>query len=89
MNTKLCFEILRVDDPRDVGMWGRIILKWIVKEYDVSVWTGFNWLGIVSAGRSHDFGNVRSGCNTPLPAGKLSVRRRTVHRLPEMHMGTW
>jgi hypothetical protein len=73
MNTKLCFAILRADDPRDVGMWGRIILKWVVKEHDISVWTGFSWLGIVSAGRSNDFGNVRSGCNSPLPAGKLSA----------------
>ena len=73
MNTLLCFEILRAGDPRDVGMWGRIILKWIVKECDVSLWAGFSWLGIISAGRSHDFGNVRSGCNSPLPAGKLST----------------
>ena len=73
MNTKFCFEILRADDPGDVGMYGRIILKRTVKEYDVSVWTVFSWLGIVYAGTSHDLGSVRSGCNSPSPARQLSA----------------
>jgi len=64
MNTKFCFEILRAD----LRMYRRIILKWFVKEYDVSAWTGFSWLGIVYAGTSRDLGSVLSGCNGPSPA---------------------
>jgi hypothetical protein len=29
------------------GVDGRIILRWIVRKWDVGVWTGSRWLGIV------------------------------------------
>jgi hypothetical protein len=38
-----CFE--------DVGMEGRIILKWILKQWDARIRTGFTWLKIGSSGR--------------------------------------
>jgi hypothetical protein len=30
---------------------GKILLKWILKEYDSKIWTGFNWLKIGISGR--------------------------------------
>jgi hypothetical protein len=30
----------------NLGINGTIILKWIVKKYEASVWTGFIWLRI-------------------------------------------
>jgi hypothetical protein len=30
----------------DIGIGGRIILKWTSKEQNISVWTGFIWLRI-------------------------------------------
>jgi hypothetical protein len=28
------------------GIYGRIILRWILRNWDVGVWTGFGWLRI-------------------------------------------
>jgi len=30
---------------------GRIILRWIVREWDIEVWTGSSWLKIGTGGR--------------------------------------
>jgi hypothetical protein len=32
--------------PRDPGVDGRIILRWIFRKWDVWVWTGLSWLRI-------------------------------------------
>jgi hypothetical protein len=29
----------------DLDLYWRIILKWILEEYDVKDWTGFIWIG--------------------------------------------
>jgi len=37
--------------PLGKGVGGRIILRWIFRRWDVGVWIGLNWLGIVIGGR--------------------------------------
>jgi hypothetical protein len=32
------------DYLKDVGIDGRILLKWFLKKYNVRAWTGFIWL---------------------------------------------
>ena len=32
------------------GLDGRILLRWIFREWDVGVWTGSNWLRIGTGG---------------------------------------
>jgi hypothetical protein len=34
----------------DPGVSGRIILGWILRKWDVGVWTGLGWLGIKTGG---------------------------------------
>jgi hypothetical protein len=34
----------------DAGVYGRIILGWIFRKWDVGVWTGFGWLRIETGG---------------------------------------
>jgi len=38
-----------LDDP---GIDGRIILRWILRKWDVVVWTGLLWLRIGTVGES-------------------------------------
>jgi len=40
---------------------GRIILKWIFREWDVGAWTGLIWLRIGTVGISCECGNEPSG----------------------------
>ena len=35
---------------QDLGVDGRIILKWIITKWDVEAWAGFIWLGIGTGG---------------------------------------
>jgi hypothetical protein len=38
------------DHLKDVGVDGRIILKWIFKKWDGAAWTGLRWLRIGTGG---------------------------------------
>jgi len=38
------------DHLRDPSVDGRIILRWIFREWDVGVWTGSSWLRIGTVG---------------------------------------
>jgi hypothetical protein len=38
------------DHLGDPGVYGRIILRWIFKEWDVEVWNGMSWLRIGTGG---------------------------------------
>jgi len=40
---------------------GRIILRCIFKEWEVTAWTGSSWLRIGTGGGTCDFGNEPSG----------------------------
>jgi hypothetical protein len=42
---------LRVRDHwRDPGVDGRIILRWILRKWDVEIWTGLGWVRIETVG---------------------------------------
>ena len=41
---------LRERDMRDPSVDGRIILRWIIRKWDVRIWTGSSWLRIRTGG---------------------------------------
>jgi hypothetical protein len=38
------------DHSEDLGVYGRIILEWILEKYSGKVWTGFIWHRIWTSG---------------------------------------
>jgi len=46
-----CGNLMVRDHLGDPGVDGRIILRWIFREWDVGVWTGSRWLRIRTGGR--------------------------------------
>jgi hypothetical protein len=50
------------DHLEDPDVDGRIILRWILKPWDVGVWTGSSWLKIGTGGGGNGFsGSVKCG----------------------------
>ena len=50
MYTEFCWGILRERDQLgDPGVDGNIILRWIFRKWDVTVWTGSSWLRVGTA----------------------------------------
>ena len=45
-------NLRETDHLEDPGLDGRIILRWILRKWDVGVWAGSNWLRI-EAGSGH------------------------------------
>jgi len=45
----------------DLGLDGRIILKWFFKKWDGEAWTGLIWLRIGTGGGCFECGNEYSG----------------------------
>jgi len=41
-----CGNLRERDHLRDPGVDGRVILKWIFREWDVGVWIGSSWLRV-------------------------------------------
>jgi hypothetical protein len=52
MLTKLLLETLKEKKlSENVGVHGKIILKWILKKYDMKVWIELKWLRIGRSSR--------------------------------------
>jgi len=41
-----CGNLRKRDHLEDSGVGGRVILRWILRKWDVRVWTGSSWLRI-------------------------------------------
>jgi hypothetical protein len=47
-NTKILSKIFhRRDSLGDLGVDGRMMLKWVLERLGVMVWAGFNWAGLL------------------------------------------
>jgi len=46
-----CGNLRERDHLGDPGVDGRIVLRWILRKWDVGVWTGSSWLRIGTGGR--------------------------------------
>jgi hypothetical protein len=47
----ICRVLVEKPEGKGSGIDVRIILRWIVKKWDVGVWTGSRWLWIGTDGR--------------------------------------
>jgi hypothetical protein len=56
-----CNILVRRDYLKDRGVDLRIILKLILKEWGMTLWTGFFWLRIGTSDGSCEYGNEPSG----------------------------
>jgi len=49
--TGFCWGNVRVRNHlQDLGIDGRIILRWVFRKWDVRIWTGLSWLRIGTGG---------------------------------------
>jgi hypothetical protein len=47
---KILVERPETEHLRELGLDGRVILKWILKKWGMRIWTRFMWLRIVLSG---------------------------------------
>jgi len=45
----------------DLGIDGRIVLRWIFRKWDVGAWTGFMWLRMGQVSGTRECGNESLG----------------------------
>ena len=49
------------DHLAEPGVEGRILLRWILRKWNVGVWTGSSWLTIEAGGDTYECGDEPSG----------------------------